>query len=65
MYILLCGVGAGDVLAEENVAQERLYLVVEGELEVSKGGTEIATVRAGEFAGEVNQKSRGETKAVW
>lgn len=47
---------AGDVLAEENVTQERLYLVMEGELEVSKGGTEIATVRAGEFAGEVNPK---------
>lgn len=52
---------AGDVLAKEEVTQERLYLVVEGELEVSKGGTEIATVRAGEFAGEVNRESRVES----
>eukprot|EP00903_Cladosiphon_okamuranus_P009554 g9098.t1 len=45
---------AGDVLAEENVTQDRLYLLVEGELEVSKGDTKIATVRVGEFAGEMS-----------
>lgn len=45
--------GAGELLAEERVTQDKLYLVVEGELRVSKGGSEIATVRPGEFAGEV------------
>lgn len=55
--IVSCAVKAGDILAKENVPQERLYLVMEGELEVSKGGTEIATVAAGEFAGEVSRKS--------
>lgn len=50
----VCGVSAGDVLAEEDVTQQRLYLVLEGELGVSKGGTEIASVGAGEFAGEVS-----------
>ncbi|CAN0093803.1 unnamed protein product, partial [Hapterophycus canaliculatus] len=45
---------AGDVLAEEHVTQDKLYLVVEGELQVSKGGVNIATVRPGEFAGEMS-----------
>lgn len=35
--------------------QKRLYLVMEGELQVSKGGNDIAPVRAGEFAGEVRE----------
>lgn len=57
-YAVSCAARAGDVLAKENVTQERLYLVLDGELEVSKGGIEIATVRPGEFAGEVSCKSR-------
>ncbi|CAM9450650.1 unnamed protein product [Scytosiphon promiscuus] len=44
----------GQVLAEEHVTQDKLYLVVEGELQVSKGGSDIATVRPGEFAGEMS-----------
>lgn len=43
----------GATLAKEGVAQDKLHLVVEGELQVSKGAEKIATVRAGEFAGEV------------
>ncbi|CAM9344113.1 unnamed protein product [Ectocarpus sp. 8 AP-2014] len=45
---------AGDVLAEQDVKQKRLYLVMEGELQVSKGGNDIAPVKAGEFAGEMS-----------
>ncbi|CAM9181723.1 unnamed protein product, partial [Ectocarpus sp. 13 AM-2016] len=45
---------AGDVLAEEDVTQKKLHLVMEGELQVSKGGNDIAPVKAGEFAGEMS-----------
>ncbi|CAN0355341.1 unnamed protein product [Pylaiella littoralis] len=45
---------AGDALAEQDVTQEKLHLLVEGELLVSKAGNDIATVRAGEFAGEMS-----------
>lgn len=43
----------GEVLARQDKAQEKLYLVLEGELQVSKNGQPIARVRAGDFAGEV------------
>lgn len=42
-------------MAEQDVTQKRLYLVMEGELQVSKGGNDIAPVIAGEFAGEVRE----------
>ena len=50
----LCGRAvAGEILASQDVTQRRLYLVMEGDLEVSKDDIQIASVGAGEFAGEV------------
>lgn len=43
----------GEILASQDVTQRRLYLVMEGQLEVAKDGTQIATVGVGEFTGEV------------
>ena len=47
------GAVPGEILASQDVTQRRIYLVMEGELEVSKHGTQIATVGAGEFTAEV------------
>lgn len=49
----LCFFGIGDLLAKQDVTQKRLYLVMEGELDVMKNGVQIATAHAGEFTGEV------------
>lgn len=46
-------VRAGEMLTTEHTRQKQLYLVMEGELQVAKHGIQIATVGAGEFAGEV------------
>ena len=43
----------GDVLAQQNMAQQKLYHVLEGRLQVYKNGHPIATVGEGDFAGEV------------
>ncbi|CAM9328538.1 unnamed protein product [Laminaria digitata] len=45
---------AGEILATQDVTQRRLYLVMEGDLDVSKHGTDIATVGPGEFTGEMS-----------
>lgn len=47
------GATTGEVLARQDKLQEKLYLVLEGELQVSKNGQPIASVCAGDFAGEV------------
>lgn len=46
----------GDILARESVRQKRLYLVVDGGLEVLKHGVQIATAEPGEFVGEVRRR---------
>ncbi|CAM9481961.1 unnamed protein product [Ascophyllum nodosum] len=45
---------SGEVLTRQDVEQRKLYLVVEGELQVSKDGQSIATIGPGEFAGEMS-----------
>lgn len=45
--------GAGEMLAQQDMAQQKLYHVLEGELQVYKNGQPIATVGEGGFAGEV------------
>ncbi|CAM9481891.1 unnamed protein product [Ascophyllum nodosum] len=45
---------SGEVLARQDVKQRKLYLVVDGELQVSKDGHSIVTVGPGEFAGEMS-----------
>lgn len=41
------------MLAQQNMAQQKLYHVLEGQLQVYKNGQPIAKVGEGYFAGEV------------
>lgn len=54
LFFFCGGAAPGDILTTQDVTQKRLYLVMDGDLEVAKHGTQIATVGAGEFTGEVN-----------
>lgn len=46
---------AGDVLMEEDVVADRLYILIEGEVTVRKGGTEVTQVREpGAVFGEIS-----------
>lgn len=45
---------AGDLIAQEGEAEERLYLVTDGRLDIRKHGVEIATATNGSFVGEVS-----------
>ena len=44
---------AGKVLVREGTAAHEMFIVMEGELEVSRGGEHIADIGPGSFAGEM------------
>jgi CRP/FNR family cyclic AMP-dependent transcriptional regulator len=46
-------VGAGKVLCEEGKPGKEFFVIVEGEVEVTRGGKEIATDGSVEFFGEI------------
>lgn len=46
-------VGAGEVVVEEGAPGEELYVVLEGELAVSRQGVELATLSSGDHFGEI------------
>jgi len=46
-------VPAGQVLIREGEPGDLFFIVVEGSAEVRKGNRRIATLRAGDFAGEI------------
>lgn len=47
-------VRADEELIREERPQDRLYIVLDGELSVSKGGTELARLGAGEIVGDMS-----------
>jgi CRP-like cAMP-binding protein len=55
---------AGETLTEEGAHGHRFHLLLEGEAVVDRGGRRVATVRAGDFVGEVGLLGGGPSTAT-
>jgi CRP-like cAMP-binding protein len=47
-------VGAGEVLCKEGVSGQEFFVIMEGQVEITRRGQPIATFGSGEFVGEVS-----------
>lgn len=54
----------GELLMRQNYRGEQLLVIVQGEVEVSRGGEVVATVGAGSFVGEVGLLEHADRSAT-
>jgi CRP/FNR family transcriptional regulator, cyclic AMP receptor protein len=55
---------AGSVLCREGTRGQEFFVIIDGEAEVTRGGRHIATVRSGDFFGEIALLERVERTAT-